>query len=326
MDNFVDDDYSRVLIDLIQDINYSNISNSGKMTLLRKHSEVLIRKILNIGNDHKLTLGDITYALKNSNSSNGLNFSKKTKKSKKTNNSKVAESLDALNDEVKKYLLQQIEIIRPLGNNSTHTEYIDSVTDEEIMMVEDSILNLYSILFINYFLKIQLGINSHTQILFIFSLLPPILRFKTWEFLFEISPKNIEFANRLSLSIIKTYNKNVALEWLETNKEKILKIPYPDKKKIEKYKIYHSVPSSPRTRTAIITLDFESYTNMYDLIKDKILDPRTSINEGGIMYDTFEKAIKNYKEYSSIPRKENYVDVTEMFSLGDFVFLGRKLD
>lgn len=305
MDNFVDVDYSGVISDLIHDIHYIDISNRGKMAKLRQHGEILVRKILNIGNDYKLTLGQIRH-----NSGNGI----------------VNQRLSMLDPNVKDYLIVQVQNITPLGNDSTHTQFIGEITNQNILDAEDAILNLFSIIFINFFLKIKIDINSHAQILFIFSLLPPILRYKTWSFLFEILPKNIEVANKLCLSIIKTFSKEKALEWLNENRLKLLEIPYPNKEKIKKYIFNHSKPMSKYMRQAIVPLDFISYTNMYDLLKGKILDSSTSINESGIMYDSFEKAIHYYQEYAKRPRNEKFVDVTEMFSLGNFVFLGRQVE
>ena len=59
MDRFDDNEYTILIGNLLHDILYSQISNMGKMALLRKHAEVLVRKILDIGSSKQLTLGQI---------------------------------------------------------------------------------------------------------------------------------------------------------------------------------------------------------------------------------------------------------------------------
>ena len=75
---------------------------------------------------------------------------------------------------------------------------------------------------------------------------------------------------------------------------------------------------------AKITLNFDEYDNMYDLLLSKINDPRTSVNESGKMYKSFEEAVEHYKNY----KKENITsnsseEMSALCSLMDFVYLGR---
>lgn len=49
MDRFDDNEYSDLIGELLHDTQYIEISNRGKMAGLRKHAEVLVRKILDIG-------------------------------------------------------------------------------------------------------------------------------------------------------------------------------------------------------------------------------------------------------------------------------------
>ena len=63
---------------------------------------------------------------------------------------------------------------------------------------------------------------------------------------------------------------------------------------------------------------------MYDLLYDKIKDDRTSINESGKMYNSFESAIKHYNDYKRLNIPNNSEEVITLHCLVDFVFLGRK--
>ena len=59
MDTFSNSQYSVLISNLLNDTQYIEISNMGKLAGLRKHAEVLVRKILDIGNSQKLMLGQI---------------------------------------------------------------------------------------------------------------------------------------------------------------------------------------------------------------------------------------------------------------------------
>lgn len=73
-----------------------------------------------------------------------------------------------------------------------------------------------------------------------------------------------------------------------------------------------------------ITLNFDEYDNMYDLLLSKINDPRTSVNESGKMYKSFEEAVKHYKNYKKGNITTNSSEeMSELCSLMDFVYLGR---
>lgn len=59
MDRFNDSEYAILIGNLLHDTQYIEISNMGKLAGLRKHAEVLTRKILDIGSSKKLMLGQI---------------------------------------------------------------------------------------------------------------------------------------------------------------------------------------------------------------------------------------------------------------------------
>ena len=74
MNNFNDNEYKILISNLLNDINYIKISNMGKMAGLRKHAEVMVRKILNIGSSESLTLGNVRNNSRNTAVKEGLNI------------------------------------------------------------------------------------------------------------------------------------------------------------------------------------------------------------------------------------------------------------
>ncbi len=61
MKEFDDCEYSAMISDLIHDMKYIEESNRGKVATIRQYTEVLVRKILNIGSDTQLTLGQVSH-------------------------------------------------------------------------------------------------------------------------------------------------------------------------------------------------------------------------------------------------------------------------
>lgn len=303
MDRFNDCEYAILIGNLLHDTQYIEISNMGKMAGLRKHAEVMVRKILDIGSNKPLMLGQVK---------------------RDSNNPAVNSGMDSLGDELSNRLIEIIRKINPLGRDGTHTQHTDEFSNEEVESVEDAILDLYALIFIIYFLNIQVSIYSPPQVLHMFSFLPPIIRYKTWNYLFEKDKNNIQVVNKLCLSIIKLFDKETAYKWLENNCETIKAIPYPNKHEIERYYIMHCVEVSPGKYQAIVSLEFDKYNNMYDLLHAKISDTRTSVNESGKMYKNFEEAVEHYNDYKSRMIYNTSKEMTMFYSLMDFVFLGRK--
>ena len=168
MNEFNDSEYAVLIGNLLHDTQYIEISNMGKLAGLRKHAEVMVRKILDIGNSKSLMLGQVK---------------------KKSSNAAVNSGMNNLGNELSDRLIEIIGKINPLGRDSTHTQHTEEFSNEEVESVEDAILDLYALIFIKYFLDIQVSIYSPPQVLKMFSLLPPIIRYKTWKYLFEKDKK-----------------------------------------------------------------------------------------------------------------------------------------
>ena len=186
MDNFDDNEYAGLIADLLHDTLYINISNKGKLTCLRQQAEVMVRKILDIGSSKQLMLGQVR---------------------RNSNNSAVKDGLDNLGDELSDRLIEIINRIISLVNDGTHTQHTNEFSQEEVESVEDAILDLYALIFIKYFMDIHVDLYSSPEVMRMFSLLPPVIRYKTWSYLFEKDKNNIQVVDKLCLSIIKFFDK-----------------------------------------------------------------------------------------------------------------------
>ena len=290
MENFNIFEYEQMIGDLIHDTFYVGLTKRGKIKGIRQFSEVIVRKILNIGSDTHFTLGKAEHM----------------------------EQFKKLSDDRKVYLKASIEKIRPLGNDGTHTQHTEEFSDAELNQVKDGLFDLYAYLFIDYFLKYPIELLSPQGVLPDFSLLPPIIRFKTLKYFYD-KDANLQIANRYCLSIIKTHGKKQALEWLELEKSKLLSMPYPTNEEIREYYIKTGLKVSPNK--ILVNLQLENYNNVYDLLIDKIEDDRTSMNESGKMYSQFEEAKKYYIKNRS---KNSNKELNDLHEIMDFVYLGRK--
>ncbi|AWN19923.1 hypothetical protein [Streptococcus sobrinus] len=292
MTDFSSSEYEQMIGDLIHDTFYVELSRRGKIKGIRQFSEVLIRKILNVGSDKKLMLGQVQRDFRRE-----LNF---------------------LQEGRKDDLLEIIEKIRPLGNEGTHTQHTAEFSDDELNQVKDGLFDLYAYLFIDYFLKYPMDLLSPAEVMSDFSLLPPIVRYKALKYLYEKEP-NLQIVNRYCLSIIKTYDKPTAFRWLEEERERLYQIHYPTQEEAKEYYINRGVQISPDQIR--VSIQLWRYSNVYDLLKDKITDSRTSVNESGKMYSTFEEA----KSYYLANRSEGESkEINELREIIDFVYLGRE--
>lgn len=304
MIEFNDKEYEKLISDLLNDTQYINLSNMGKVAGIRKHGEVLVRKILNIGSKIKFTLGQVR-----ENSSNSF----------------VNKAMNKLTPDLRINLIEIVNRIIPLGNAGTHTQHTEDFTDEDILILEDAILDLYAFIFIKFFSNYTIGLYFSPNILSEFSLLPPIIRYKTWNYLFKKNPNNIQVVNKLCLSIIKAFDKETAYKWLEENKSVIMDISYPDYYQIKEFNDRCGVKIAPGIYK--VHINFISYKNMYDLLYDKIKDSNTSINESGKMYDSFEKALKYFNmHYRKSNMKASSKKEVIFHSLMEFVYIGRKVE
>lgn len=284
MESFDNSEFTHLISNLLHDARYIETSNRGKIKALGGHAEILIRKLLDIGNDYQITLGQIEWNDK--------------KKPKNDTEKMIHARLCALDDGLKDKLLEAIKQIAPFRNKAAHTQYTGEFSDEEVGEVEDVILDLYALIFIQYFMDNKVSLESHSKAISGFSLLPPIIRYKTWKYLFERDKSNIQIVSKLYLSIIKTFGKEAAIEWLEENAKTIRAIP-------------------------VAQINLGQYDNVYDSLLNELDNPDVLKNESGKMYKDFEEAIKVYEAYKE-SIQDNSEEIKKFCSLMEFVYIGRK--
>lgn len=271
------------------------------MATIRQYAEVIVRKILDIGSDTPLTLGQV--------------MSKEI----------FLDRIKRLEEKLGNKLRACIEKMRLAGNDGTHTQHTEAFTDTQVAELEDALLDLYSILFLKFFTSVKIDLCFNPHVLSLFSLLPPVVRQKTWQYLYEVDSNNIIVADKLCLSIIKTHGKDSAFAWIEENRAQLKSIPYPTEAEKYSYLVSHRSLHDPSLST--ITLNFDGYDNIYDLLKHKTENRSTSINESGKLYGNFEEAISYYQEqkdlYCSYGLFNGNEELNEINSLVQFAYIGR---
>ena len=312
MESFDNSEYAYLISELLHNVHYIKTSNRDKIKELGAYAEILVRKLLDIGNDYQITLGQIE---------------REYNKKKQT---PIGNKLHGLDDELRNKLFETIKQIALLRNKATHTQYTGKFSDEEVGEVEDAILDLYALIFIQYFMDIKVDIYTSGEVLRGFSFLPPIIRYRTWNYLFEKNKNNIQtvdklhliqVVDKLCLSTIKTYDKKRAYEWLEDNAEAIRAIPHPNEDEIRKYIQTRGI--EVHLGAYCVELDFQNHKNIYDLLLSKINNPNTSKNESGKMYGDFEEAIKFYEAHKDSIQGDSE-EIKKFCSLIEFVYIGRK--
>lgn len=331
MTNFNDIEYTLIISELINDAFYSNLSNRGKISEIRQFSEILLRKILNIGSDRNIVIGKLTQPAFRKNG---------------TSNDGASEELKKLPENRQKELLDIIETFRSTSNDATHTNHIETFTDDDLNDVTDSLFSLYAFLFEEYFLKYPIDINTNPSVLFNFSLLPPIIRYKTLNYLFVSGYQNIYVSDKLVLAMLKTKGKKFAIDWIDKNKKDLLSQPYPNSQQKtiffnefldktisnnkdvinrissedEKKYVYNQLMNITEQELNDFLNSFP-FKNNFELLLDKINKVSDYIDNHGVMYQTFEEAVEHYKKY--VVEGES-PEIMELKNIMDFVYMGRK--
>lgn len=117
-------------------------------------------------------------------------------------------------------------------------------------------------MFIDYFYKYDFG--SRPEVLYSFSLLPPVLRYKVLRFLYEHNSCNKNVIDKLTLAILKAFGKNEAIMWIQENKVDLQKADMYEMCLFKINKVDSILNSKP------IYLDFDSARPYYE--KNGVLD------------------------------------------------------
>lgn len=285
MRKFLNDAYEPLVSELINDAFYlESRSRRGTISTVRQYSEIVVRKILDLPDSERVTLGD----------------------------HKIVKKLEEVSAQ-NKLLLESIEYIREIGNKCTHTQYLSEITEDDVKTAIDKLFNLYSYLFINYFEKYKFGSNN--QIKRKFSILPPVIRYITLEYLFQNDRTNLSLIDKLSLVILKVFDRNTAIEWVEENKSELSGLQTYTDQAIADIREKHGDAVAQN----IIN---NAPENMYILCVERISDVASILEHQGKLYVNFEQALPLFLEEGKADGDTE--EINEFNSIMDFVYLGRK--
>lgn len=283
MSNFNNAEYECLVTDLIGDTFYAETSFRGKISTIRQYAEVIVRKLLDIESGKHLTLGQ----------------------------KEICQRIKSLPNH--EYIEGAIVVIRDRGNSATHTQYLDSFSLEDFEHIMDSLFNMLSFPLINYFEKYKFG--SRNEVLSSFSLLPPIIRYKVLDFLYQKDPNNITVIDKLVLAIMKAFRVSEAFKWIEEKKDTLIKM------KTMSEKVFAEISEKQGIEIAMI-MQSVAPSNMYQLCKNKISQVGDVINTNGPLYSDFESALPYYKENGILTCDDS--ESEEFNDIMNFLYLGRK--
>lgn len=278
--------YNDLVSDLIADAFYIDRPNRGKIASIRQYAEVVVRKILDLPESDKVTLGDATIV----------------------NKLKTASSEN-------QFLMDSVNTIRTNGNGCTHTQETRPITDQDVRTCIDSLFNMYASLFILYFNKYKFGSNN--EVMSAFSILPPIIRYLALNELYKNDPDNISVIDKLSLILLKAFDKDKAVEWIESRKEKLSQtLPITDQ-------VIEHIKNTKGERAAQHMID-TAPASMYVVCIDRISEVGKVIKQKGLLYNNFEQAKQWYLGNGILTGSGH--EIVEFNSIMEFVYLGRKVD
>ena len=293
---FENSDYEILISDLIFDIYYSEISISSRLVLLRKMTELITRRFLNLGMGEKMELGDITSSEKNP-------------------KYKTTERLNNVNKLLRKDFESTVNNLREIGNKYSHTQNHKISNLEEWVEAENLIWDLFSYLFVQYFLKYNLILKSDKNVLSLFSQLPPEIRFRTLQKLLDLKGfDNIQLIDKYLLAMVKSKGWDEAYYWLISHREKIQSMRYPSEDEIIEYIEDFDEDELP--------LPLGKFQNVFGLLSSILRNPKVKSASEGI-YDTFEEAAKYYNKENLeiyLSSTQEQIDFKELLY---FCFIGR---
>lgn len=284
MERFNNKTYEALAKDLIKEAFYiEQRTRRGIIATIRQYSEIIVRRILDLPCNVFVTIGN-------------KNILKELEK--RSNNNPI--------------LLDSLKRICVLGNKSIHTQEVAEIMEEDLKEVIDDLFNLYSYLLIDFFEKYSFGLNL--EIVSSFSILPPIIRYKTLKYLNDRYPENLLVLDKLSLAILKAFDRETAINWIEKRKELLENTSSVS----EKAKLDMIEKMGNELASAIIS----DAPNMYELCLNRVNSVANTIEFKGKLYDDFESAITLYYQEGII--KGDTSDVIEFNSTMEFLYLGRK--
>lgn len=279
--------YEDLVKDLINDAFYiESRSNRGKISTIRQYAEVVIRKLLDLPEREKVTLGEFDIIKK----------------------LKVVSSNDKL-------LMTAVRKLQKLGNKCTHTQSIDPIKNEDVKAAIDALFNLYASLFIIYFKKHEFG--SSNSIVSAFSILPPIIRYIVLNNLYSHDKNNLLVIDKLCLVLLKAFDKDSALEWINDRQEELSStLPYTPEA-IADIEAAHGKECAE----AVVK---NAPDNMYISCLERLEEVSLILKQQGLLYNNFEQAKSLYLEKGIL---ESDTEANREFNdIMAFAYLGRKVE
>ncbi|MEM8324111.1 hypothetical protein Q4S25_12590 [Morganella morganii] len=285
--NFKNQAYEDLVRDLISDAFYlESRSNRGKISTIRQYAEVVIRKLIDLPQNEKMTLGEYDIV--------------KKLKDKTANDRQIMGALRKL---------------QKLGNKCTHTNTLGPISDDDVKSAIDALFNLYAGLFILYFKKHTFGSNN--EVVSVFSILPPIIRYIVLDNLYVIDKSNLLVIDKLCLVLLKAFDKDNAMRWIDERKEDLSNtLPYTEKAIAEieatcgKNYAEQVVANAPK--------------NMYVCCLERLEEVSKIIEQKGLLYNNFEQAKPLYLKKGILDA--NTPENIEFNDIMEFVYLGLKVD
>ncbi|WP_050567166.1 hypothetical protein [Vibrio owensii] len=179
----------------------------------------------------------------------------------------------------------------------------------------DALFNLYAGLFVLYFKKYTFGSNN--EVVSAFSILPPIIRYIVLDNLYNVDKTNLLVIDKLCLVLLKAFDKDNALEWINERKEDLSStLPYTPEA-IADIEVAHG-----KLQAELIVSNAPE--NMYVCCLERLEEVSQILDRQGLLYNNFEQAKPLYLEKGildeDIPENREFNDIME------FVYLGRKVE
>lgn len=277
--------YEDLVKDLINDAFYiESRSNRGKISTIRQYAEVVIRKLIDLNKNDKVTLGEFD----------------------------IVKKLKAVSGNDKQ-LIKAVRKLQKLGNKCTHTQNTNPISDDDVDSAINALFELYAGLFVLYFKRYKFG--SSNEVVSAFSILPPIIRYIVLENLYENDKANLLVIDKLCLVLLKAFDKENALAWIkEREKDLSNTLPYTPEA-VADIEAAHG----KQCAEAIVA---NAPDNMYICCLERLEEVAQILEQQGLLYNNFEQAKQLYLEKGVLddnkPENRNFNDIME------FVYLGRK--
>jgi len=286
--SFEDSVYKPLINEILDDIYYKNTNFRTKIALLRHYLEIIVRKLVNYPVNQKMTLGS----------------------------DKIKNLLTEIEKDIcitDKHFQKTVGKAGDLLNKYNHTQYLVSANQEVFDKAEDLVFNVISLIFIIHFSKNEFGLNFDEMESF--SILPPIIRLKVLEYFYSEGTKNLLLMHKYVLTILKSKNKEAAIQWIEVRKKQLQEVStISDKYNLDKYLVAGERKLGKR------------HTNMYEhliFVAGYVNEKRDS--KEVLVYSSFEQAAKTYiKVCNNKDHLESFNRAKQLKELIEFLFIGRK--